>query len=78
MMQNLRLDLGTIIKLVIYSLLVGALLYWLEVSTGDVYSWIINKIAEIWHWLMNTGLKYMLLGATIVVPIFIISRLRKR
>ncbi len=77
-MDKLKLDLGTIIKLAIYSMLVGGLLYWLEVSTGDIYGWIINKLAAIWDWLMNTGLKYMLLGATIVVPLFVISRMRKR
>lgn len=77
-MDKLRLDLRTIVKLAIYSLIVGGLLYWLEVSTGDIYGWIINKLAAIWGWLMNTGLKYMLLGATIVVPIFVISRMRKR
>tara|TARA_R110002096_G_scaffold9468_2_gene37373 strand:- start:384 stop:617 length:234 start_codon:yes stop_codon:yes gene_type:complete len=76
--DKLKLDLGTIIKLAFYSLVVGGLLYWLEVSTGDIYGWVINKFAAIWHWLMNTGLKYMLLGATIVVPIFVISRMRKR
>lgn len=77
-MDKLKLDLGTIVKLAIYSMIVGGLLYWLEVSTGDIYGWIINKFAAIWDWLMNTGLKYMLLGATIVVPIFVISRMRKR
>lgn len=76
-MSNLKLDLGTIIKLVIWSTLVGAALYWLEVSTGDIYGWIIDKLAAIWNWIAGTGLKYMLLGATIVVPVFVISRMRK-
>lgn len=77
-MDKLKLDLGTIIKLAIYSMIVGALLYWLELSTGDIFGWLLNQIAKIWHWLANTGLKYMLLGATIVVPLFVISRLRKK
>jgi len=76
-MSKLNLDFGTIIKLVIWSMLVGALLYWLELSTGDIYSWIINKVAAVWDWLVGSGLQYMLLGATIVVPVFIFSRLRK-
>lgn len=77
-MDKLNLDVKTIIKLAIYSMLVGAFLYWLELSTGDIFGWIFNQIAKIWNWLMNTGLKYMLLGATIVVPIFLISRMRKK
>ncbi len=77
-MEKLDLDLGTIIKLVIWSIAVGALLYWLEWSTGDILGWISNKVASIWSWFAGTGLNYMLLGATIVVPVFIISRLRRR
>lgn len=77
-MSKLDLDLPTIIKLVIWSIVVGALLYWLEWSTGDIFGWIANKIASIWNWFAGSGLKYMLLGATIVVPIFLFSRLRKR
>ncbi|MFC3052034.1 DUF6460 domain-containing protein [Kordiimonas pumila] len=76
-MAKLNLDFGTVVKLILWSTVVGALLYWLDISTGDIYGWIINKLAMIWGWLSGTGLKYMLLGATIVVPIFIISRLRK-
>ena len=77
-MDKLKLDFGTIVKLAIYSMLVGALLYWLELSTGDIFGWIFNQIAKIWNWLMTTGLKYMLLGATIVVPLYMISNLRKK
>ncbi len=77
-MDKLKLDFGTIVKLAIYSMLVGALLYWLEISTGEIYGWVANTLASAWHWLTHTGLKYMLLGATINVPLFVFSRLRKR
>jgi len=77
-MSKLDLDFGTVIKLVIWSTIVGALLYWLEWSTGEIFGWIFDKIAAIWAWIADTGLKYMLLGATIVVPIFLISKFRKR
>ncbi|MBL4838589.1 MAG: hypothetical protein JKY34_13520 [Kordiimonadaceae bacterium] len=77
-MNKLNLDFATIVRLAVWSILVGAVLYWLEWSTGDIFGWIANKIAGIWHWLANTGFKYMLLGATIVVPVFLFSRLRKR
>ena len=77
-MSKLDLDLSTIIKLVIWSMAVGALLYWLEWSTGDIFGWVANKIAAVWHWMAGTGIKYILLGATIVVPVFLFSRFRKR
>ena len=44
----MKIDAGTIIKLVIYSFLVGALLYWLNWSPGDVYGWIANRVADVW------------------------------
>ncbi len=75
-MSNLKLDFSTIIKLAIWSIIVGAILYWLEWSTGEIYGWFIDKAARIWGWMAGTGIQYMLLGATIVVPVFIISRLR--
>ena len=74
----MKIDAGTIIKLVIYSFLVGALLYWLSWSPGDVYGWIANRIAGVWDWLVGSGLKYVLLGATIVVPVFLLMQFSKR
>jgi hypothetical protein len=77
-MAKLDLDFPTILKLVIWSIVVGAALMWLETSPGDILGWIANKIAAVWNWFAGTGLEYLLLGATIVIPIFVISRLRKR
>ena len=77
-MSKLNIDFPTLIKLALWSMVVGALLYWLEWSTGDIIGWVANKVAAIWQWFAGTGLNYLLLGATIVVPVFIISRLRKR
>lgn len=77
-MSKLNLDFPTILKLVIWSIIVGAVLMWFETSPGDILGWIADKIAQVWSWFAGTGLEYLLLGATIVVPIFLISRLRKR
>ena len=77
-MSKLDLDFRTIFKLVFWSMAVGAVLYWFEWSTGDVFGYVANKVAAVWNWLVGTGLKYMLLGATIVVPVFLFTRLRKR
>lgn len=71
-----KLDFGVIIKLTIYSLIVGFILYMLRLSPGDIYRWIGDVVASAWNWLSGTGLEYILLGATIVVPLYLFSRLR--
>lgn len=77
-MASKRIDTGTIIRLALWSLAVGFVLYQFKASPGDIYGWIANKLAGIWEWLVGSGLEYMMLGAAIVVPIFLISRLRNR
>lgn len=74
----MRVDARTIIKLAIYSFLVGALLYWLNWSPGDVYGWVIGTLASFWDWLVGTGLQYVLLGATIVVPVYFLMQLKNK
>lgn len=68
----------TIFKLAVWSLIVGFLLYSFDVSPGDFYGWLADVLARFWNWVMESGLQYMLVGATIVVPVFIFSVLRKR
>ncbi len=74
----MQFNAGVIIKLLIWSFLVGLLLYWLEWSPGDVYGWIANKVATLWNWLVGSGLQYVLLGATIVVPVYLIMQFKNR
>lgn len=74
----MRLTAGLIIKLAVYSFLVGLFLYWMAWSPGDVYGWVANKIAALWGWLVGTGLQYVLLGATIVVPVYFLMQFRNR
>jgi hypothetical protein len=74
----MRVDTGIIIKLIIWSFLVGAFLYWMEWSPGDVYGWLANRLAGLWEWVSGTGLQYVLLGATIVVPVFLILQFKRR
>ncbi len=74
----MKFDTGTIIKLAIWSFLVGVFLYWMEWSPGDVYGWIVDTLAGIWGWFSGSGLEYLLLGATIVVPVYIILQLKNR
>lgn len=71
-------DMSTIVKLAIYSMIVGAVLYWLNLSAGDIYGFVTNKLSGVWNWMANSGLQYMLLGATIVVPLYFISNWKKK
>ncbi|MBO6504849.1 MAG: hypothetical protein JJ850_05605 [Kordiimonadaceae bacterium] len=77
-MSNKPITGGTVLKLLIYSFVVGFIMYSLEWSPGDILGWIADTIAEIWSWFSGSGLEYVLLGATIVVPLFLFSRLRER
>ncbi|TNE64622.1 MAG: hypothetical protein EP335_07125 [Alphaproteobacteria bacterium] len=72
------ISIGTVIQLLVWSFIVGALLYWLDWSPGDVYGWLANKLAAFWDWLVGSGLKYVLLGATIVVPVYLLFFFRDR
>lgn len=72
-----RVDLKTVIKLALLSLIVGAILYALGLSPGDIYGWVAGILADIWNWLVNSGLQYMALGAAIVVPVFLLMRLKR-
>lgn len=75
---NARLDTAVIIKLMIWSVVVGAILYWLDLSPGEIYGGLLDAVAGAWSWVSGAGLEYLLLGATIVVPIYLISQFSKR
>ena len=77
-MSNKPITGGTVLKLVIYSFIVGYIMYSMEWSPGDILGWVADTIAGIWNWFSGSGLEYVLLGATIVVPIFLFTRFRDR
>lgn len=68
----------TAIKLVVISLIVGFLMAIFGVDPGDIVYGIRNFVLDIWHSgfaaLGKVG-DYLLLGATVVVPVFVILRL---
>lgn len=68
----------TVLKLVVVSLIVGFLMAIFGVDPWDVVYSIRNFILDIWHSgfaaLGRIG-DYLILGATIVIPIFIILRI---
>lgn len=68
----------TVLKLVVVSLIVGFLMAIFGVDPWDVIYSIRNFILDIWHSgfaaLGRIG-DYLILGATIVIPIFVILRI---
>ena len=72
------MDIRTFIKLTVSSFFVGAILYWLEVSPADVYGWIFDRLATFWGWISMSGIQYVLVGASIVVPVYFINRFMKK
>ncbi len=71
-------DLRLCIRLIVWSLVVGAVLYWLKISPGEIYGTLGHVVSDVWNWTVNSGLEYILLGATIVVPIYFILHFKNR
>lgn len=70
--------LGVIVKLVLLSIVVGVILSWLSWSPADIIDWVVNLFDWLWVSVFGSlerAVDYFILGAAIVVPIFIISRL---
>lgn len=68
----------TVLKLVVVSLIVGFLMAIFGVDPWDVIYSIRNFILDIWHSgfaALGRIRDYLILGATIVIPIFIILRI---
>lgn len=70
--------LGVIMRLILLSIVVGVILSWLSWSRADVIDWFVDLFDWLWYNIfgsLDRALDYFLLGAAIVIPIFIISRL---
>ncbi len=70
--------LRVFIRLLVLSLIVGFVLSWSGFSPLDIFYWIV----DLGRWIYDQGylffadtIDYLLLGAAIVVPVFLISRL---
>ncbi|MCB1834812.1 MAG: hypothetical protein KDH19_15475 [Geminicoccaceae bacterium] len=71
-----RITFGTVIKLLLASLVVGMALAWLELSPRELLSWAQQQLAEIVgnaSDYVQWAVSYVLLGAVIVVPIWLLS-----
>lgn len=72
--------LGVVLRLVVISFLVGIVLSWLDLRPMELVDWTLDTLTYLWVSLfgsLNRAVEYLLLGAAIVVPIFLISRLVK-
>lgn len=70
--------LGTIFRLLVVSLVVGALLMWLNIQPFDIFRGLQRFFVSIWELgfdsLREIG-SYILVGAAIVVPVWLVLRL---
>jgi len=73
-----KITLGTVVKLVIASLCVGLVLAWLDMDPIELFAWARDRIegalGDATEWVLWSA-KYILLGAVIVVPIWLLSYL---
>ena len=79
-MSEHPIDTRTIIKLIFASMFVGFILHSLDISPKDFWLGILDLIS--WFWtsatsFFNSGLIYLVTGALIVVPIFLLKRMLK-
>ncbi len=77
-MQLPRITAGTVVKLVIASLCVGLILAWLDTDPLQLLGWARGKLESLLgdaaDW-VQWSLKYVFIGAVIVVPIWLINYL---
>ncbi|KQQ91042.1 DUF6460 domain-containing protein [Aureimonas sp. Leaf324] len=72
--------LSVLVRLLVISLLVGILLSWFDVRPYEIVAWGREFVQWAWYSVfgsLNRVIDYVLLGAAVVVPIFIVSRLLK-
>ncbi|HEX9906770.1 MAG TPA: DUF6460 domain-containing protein [Propylenella sp.] len=68
------------IRLLVLSLIVGLLLSTLRIHPFEIYRWIERQILRIYDMgfaFFGDLLEYLVLGALIVIPLFLLSRLLK-
>ena len=66
--------LGVVLRLAIFSLLVGMALTWLDMTPVDLWYWATDSFRWAWGELGQLG-DYMLIGAMVVVPVFLFMRI---
>ena len=75
-----RITASTVVKLLLASLVVGLILAWLNVSPQELVSGLFGEARQMLDNAVGTfgwAFSYILLGAVIVVPVWLISYLLK-
>ncbi|NDV87075.1 hypothetical protein GTW51_10215 [Aurantimonas aggregata] len=70
--------LSVAIRLILLSIAVGLILSWFSFSPWDVIDWFVDLFDWLWITVfgsLDRAFDFFLLGAAIVIPLFIISRL---
>lgn len=68
------------LRLLVISIAVGALLMWLDIRPGDIFFAIERVVYRIWRMgfaAVREVLDYIIAGALIVIPIWLVTRLLK-
>lgn len=80
-----RITIGTIIKILLASLCVGLLLAYFNLSPQELFRGAFEHFSEIFEWVSSVAgwaVSYVLLGAIVVVPIwllvYLIDALKKK
>lgn len=72
--------LAVLVRLLIISFLVGIVLSWLDLHPLELVDWLVETIRYTWGSIfgsLDRALEYLILGAIVVVPLFLLSRLVK-
>lgn len=65
---------AVIVKLAVVSLIVGWFLHWIDFTPREVWIWVRDLAVDAWYSL-GAFADYILVGAMIVVPVFLVMRL---
>jgi hypothetical protein len=68
----------TLFKLLVASVIVGILLAFFGIQPADLWRDFLNTVARIWHMgfdAIDWSFRYILLGAVVVIPVWIVVRL---
>ncbi|MCB2055302.1 MAG: hypothetical protein KDE35_13795 [Geminicoccaceae bacterium] len=70
-----KITVSTVVKLLLASLVVGMALAWLDMDPMDLLSWVRDNLQDVFgnaaDW-VQWSVKYVLLGAVIVVPVWLV------
>ena len=70
--------LGVLARLILLSFVVGAALAWLDIRPSELLLWAESLARRVWAFGfdgLREGFNYVLVGAMIVVPLWLLSRL---